>query len=198
VISPRRGRDEDAPKGGETTGAGDLPDRSVGHVVLVGMMGAGKTAVGRRLAQSLGRPFVDVDVHIEGTTGHTIAELFERDGEAAFRDEEAAALTEVLNGPRGSVVATGGGAVLREDNRRLMRERGTVVWLRARPETLAARVGSGDERPLLTGDPLGTLTRLADERAAAYADAAQLIVDVDALDEEQVVLLIDATLAASL
>jgi shikimate kinase len=151
------------------------------HLVLVGLMGAGKTSVGRRLAKKLGLRHVDLDHAVERAAGCTIPEIFAAHGEAAFRDREHELLVELLAGDRPLVLSTGGGAVLRDDNRVAMRARATVVWLRARPETLLARVGDGAGRPLLAGDPLGNLTRLASERSAAYEAAAHVIVDVDGL-----------------
>jgi shikimate kinase len=163
----------------DATDADDAAGRP--HLVLVGMMGCGKSSVGRRVARALGRPFVDLDTAIERTARCRIPELFEREGEAGFRERESAELTAVLATPEPAVVATGGGAVLRAENRDAMRRRAVVVWLRARPDTLLARVGDGTGRPLLAGDPLGNLTRLAAERAGAYRDAAHEIIDVDGL-----------------
>jgi shikimate kinase len=177
-------------------GAGGTPGTDERHVVLVGMMGSGKTTVGQLLARRLDRPFVDLDERIVARRGRSIPDLFAALGEADFRKEEDAALLAVLEEPA-SVIATGGGSVLAPGNREAMRARGTVVWLRARPETLARRIGSGAGRPLLADDPLGVLERLARERAGVYAEAAHLVVDVDDLDAEQVVLLVDATLAIS-
>jgi shikimate kinase len=151
------------------------------HLVLVGLMGAGKTSVGRRLAKKLGLRHVDLDHAVERAAGCTIPELFAAHGEAAFRDREHDLLVELLAGEQPFVLSTGGGAVLRDDNRAAMRARATVVWLRARPDTLLARVGDGSGRPLLAGDPLGNLTRLAAERAPAYEAAAHVVIDVDGL-----------------
>jgi shikimate kinase len=163
------------------------------HLVLVGMMGAGKTNVGRRIARRLGWRHVDADKRIERTTGRTIPDIFATDGEAGFRTIEHEVLETLLRLPGRTVVSTGGGAVLLPANRALMRERGTVVWLRARPETLLARVRDAEGRPLLADDPAGAIRRLAAERQAAYTDAAQVIVDVDGLNADQVA---DAVLAA--
>jgi shikimate kinase len=158
----------------------------VSHIVLVGMMGAGKTSIGRRLARRLDRPFVDVDERLEAAAGLSIQEQFDLHGEAAFRAREADELAAVLLSAVPSVVATGGGAVLDARNRGAMRDRATVVWLRAAPDTLLERVGDGAGRPILAGDPHGTLVRLVDQRAAAYAEAAHVTVDVDDLEEDAV------------
>ena len=152
------------------------------HLWLIGMMGAGKTAVGRRVADELGMPFVDLDDVIAERLGCSIAQLWGREGEAAFRDLEAAAVARVA-GSDAAVVATGGGAVLREANRDAMRRSGTVVWLRAEPEVLTARVGDGDGRPLLAGgvDALGGILA---EREDHYAAAAHAIVDASGTVDE--------------
>ena len=163
------------------------------HLVLVGMMGAGKTSVGKRLARRLGWRHVDADKRIERTTGRTIPDIFATEGEAGFRTVERDVLDALLRLPGRTIVSTGGGAVLSSANRALMRERGTVVWLRARPETLLARVRAGEGRPLLADDPAAALRRLADERQSAYTDAAHVIIDVDGLTADQVA---DAVLAA--
>ena len=150
------------------------------------MMGAGKTSAGRRVAKRLHRRHVDLDSAIERAAGHSIPEIFAAVGEQGFRDREHDVLVELLAGDEPLVLSTGGGAVLREENRRAMRERGTVVWLRAAPQTLLTRVGNGTGRPLLAGDPIGNLTRLAAERADAYGAAAHHVVDVDRLPFEAI------------
>jgi shikimate kinase len=147
--------------------------------VLVGMPGSGKSSIARRVARRTGRRHVDVDAEIERTANRSIPEIFASDGETGFRALEGEVLATILAGDTSLVVATGGGAVLRPENRAAMRERGVVIWLRATPETLLSRVGDGTSRPLLAGDPLGNLTRLAAERSDAYAAAAHVAVDVD-------------------
>ena len=112
------------------------------RILLVGMMGAGKTTTGNLLAERLGWGYRDSDADVEAATGLTVPELFARDGEAAFRRAEATVLAEACADPSPSVVSVAGGAVLSEENRRLIASSGVVVWLRARPETLAARVGT--------------------------------------------------------
>lgn len=149
-------------------------------------MGVGKTSVGRRAAKRLGRRVVDLDTAIERDAGMPVPRIFEQVGEAGFRDREHAVLVAQLATPEPIVLATGGGAVLREDNRVAMRTRGFVVWLRATPATLVTRVGDGAGRPLLAGDPLGRLTQLTEARAGAYAAAAHQIIDVDRLSFDAV------------
>jgi shikimate kinase len=156
------------------------------HLVLVGMMGAGKTSIGRRVGKRLGRRHVDLDTAIERAAAMRVTEIFAAEGEAGFRDREHALLVDTLAHREPTVISTGGGAVQRADNRDAMRADGLVVWLRATPTTLLARVGDGSGRPLLAGDPLGQLTRLAAERAPLYAAAAHHFIDVDHLSFDRV------------
>ena len=149
------------------------------------MMGSGKTRVGRELATRLGLRFVDSDEQIELDTGRTVREIFEADGEPAFRKLETEALVAALESPARSVIAAAGGVVLDAGNRARLRRAGTVVWLRARPEVLAARVCDGDHRPLLGDDPLGVLRRLDAERAPLYDEVASAVVDVDDLSPDE-------------
>ncbi|HEY2214653.1 MAG TPA: shikimate kinase [Acidimicrobiales bacterium] len=156
------------------------------RILLVGMMGAGKTTVGELLAHRLGWDYLDSDAEVVAATGLTVPALFARDGELAFRDAEAAALTLACATPEPVVVSVAGGAVLRAENRTLLSSSGTVVWLRARPETLASRVGDGVGRPLLEVDPAGTLARLDAERRPFYEEVAEVTIDVDDLGASEV------------
>jgi shikimate kinase len=156
------------------------------RLLLVGMMGAGKTTVGRLLADKLGWAYFDSDAEVEAATGLTVPELFARDGEDAFRKAETDALTLACNSSTPAVVSVAGGAVLRPANRALLTESGTVIWLRARTETLAARVGDGHGRPLLDGDPATALERLDAVRRPLYQEVADVIIDVDDLGPHQV------------
>ncbi len=150
-----------------------VPPRTI---VLVGLMGAGKTNIGRRLAARLGLPFIDADAEIEAAAGETIEEIFKRHGEAAFRDGERRVIARLLDGPV-HVLATGGGAFMDAQTRERIRERGISVWLRAEIDTLLARVARRDNRPLLkAGDPRAVLTALMEKRHPVYAEA-DLIVD---------------------
>lgn len=161
--------------------------------MLVGMMGAGKSTVGALLAERLGRPFHDSDAEIEARTGHTVADIFDSEGEQAFRAEESAVMLDMLTFAEPSVIAAAGGAVLDPATRQ--RLAGTmVVWLRADPAVLASRVGDAAHRPLLAHDPVATLERLATEREALYAQVATVTVEVGELDPSQVV---DAVLAGT-
>jgi shikimate kinase len=152
------------------------------RILLVGMMGAGKTTTGHLLAERLGWGYRDSDADVQSATGLTVPELFARDGEAAFRRAEATVLADACDDPSPSVVSVAGGAVLSEDNRRRIAASGIVVWLRARPETLAARVGDGAGRPLLGDDPAEAVVRLNAVRAPLYAEVADVVLDVDELD----------------
>jgi shikimate kinase len=150
---------------------------SARHLVLVGLMGAGKTTVGRQCARLLERDFVDTDDVVEATAGMTVAEIFTTEGEARFRALERDAVRDVCASPAPLVIACGGGAVLDADSRRRLHDAGTVVWLQAPPEVLHRRVGDGGSRPLLREGQLTTLERLADLRAPAYEAAADIVVD---------------------
>ncbi len=147
-------------------------------VVMVGMMGAGKTAVGRALAARLGVPFLDSDSEIESAANMTIPEIFERDGEAFFRAKESQVIGRLLDEQK-CILSTGGGAFLSDGNRRMISERGVSVWLRADLEVLWNRVRHKDTRPLLrTPDPYATLRALYQTRIPLYQQA-DLVVDSD-------------------
>jgi len=155
------------------------------HLYLVGNMGSGKTTVGRLVAQRLQLPFYDLDQQIEQATGQTIANLFAQRGEQAFRELECDMLTQTIFVPRG-VIATGGGVVLNERNRRLIRHRGWVIYLRASPETLWQRLQHTTDRPLLrTESPSETLQAIAQAREPLYQEA-DWVIDTDTLCPEEV------------
>jgi shikimate kinase len=158
------------------------------HILLVGMMGAGKSSAGKRLAEKLDLPFFDVDAWIEDEEGLSIARIFETRGEAAFRDLEAKVLTSFVANPHASVLAIGGGAVTESQNRDILRGQERVVWLRATDATLASRVDGGSDRPLLVGkDAAQELARLSKVRAPMYSEVADVVVDVDGLTLDDVV-----------
>ncbi|NOE26185.1 MULTISPECIES: shikimate kinase [unclassified Ruegeria] len=165
-------------------------------VVLVGMMGAGKTAVGRALAARLGVPFLDSDAEIESAANMTIPEIFERDGEPFFRTKESQVIGRLLDEQKG-ILSTGGGAFLQPENRRIIAEKGAAVWLRADLNVLWNRVRHKDTRPLLrTDDPYATLKSLYEARVPVYAEA-DLTVDSDGETsiENMVGRVVDALLA---
>ncbi|QPH53938.1 shikimate kinase [Pontivivens ytuae] len=151
---------------------GDQDDTAPARsIVLIGLMGAGKTSVGRRLAARLGLPFVDSDAEIEEAAGQSIPQIFETLGEPAFRDGERRVIARLLAGPP-SVIATGGGAWMDAETRALVREGATSVWLKATVATLAGRVKDKPGRPLLHGkDVHAVLTQLAEQRYPVYAEA---------------------------
>jgi shikimate kinase len=153
-------------------------ERHAGHqVVLVGMMGVGKTTVGQRVAAALDRPFSDSDEVIQARTGRTVAQIFAEEGEPAFRVLEAKVLTECLSAPEQVVIAAAGGVVLDPVNRAALKKAGTVVWLQAPLNLLVERVAGSTHRPALEDDPAGTLARLADGREGLYAEVADAVVD---------------------
>jgi shikimate kinase len=157
----------------------------VATIWVVGMMGAGKTTVGRRVAASLDMPFVDLDDEIAAAAQASIREIFAGAGEARFRELEAAAMARVAG--TDAVVATGGGAVERPSARALMRCSGIVVWLAASVEALAERIGDGTGRPLLEGgDAVALLAALTERRRSAYAAAAHHRVETDGRDPDDV------------
>lgn len=148
-----------------------------GNIFLVGMMGSGKTTVGRALAHRLDLPFVDTDRTLVERTGVPVTTIFEIEGEAGFRRRESALVAELAHGGR-QVVATGGGAVLAAENREAMRSGGTVIYLRARLEHLWERTRHDSSRPLLrTSDPRSTLAQLLEARDPLYREAAHIVVD---------------------
>ena len=148
-------------------------------IVLVGMMGAGKSSIGRRLAQRLGIPFIDADAEIETAAGMTIAEIFARDGEPFFRSREARVIARLLD-QAPQVLATGGGAYMNESTRASICQRGISVWLKADFEVLMRRVKrrSGD-RPMLQGDPAERVRHLIEERYPIYAEADAMVMSRD-------------------
>lgn len=144
-------------------------------IVLVGLMGAGKSCVGRRVAQRLGVPFVDADAEVEEAAGCSIADIFEKYGEEAFRDGERRVIARLLDGPT-SVIATGGGAFIDEQTRALIQDKGVSVWLRADLDTLVDRTSGRSHRPLLNaGDPRDVLSNLIDQRYPIYATADAVV-----------------------
>lgn len=162
-------------------GAADRPT-----IALIGLMGAGKTTVGRRLADRLGLPFRDADTEIEAAAGRTVAELFEDFGESYFRNGERRVIKRLLKGPP-HVLATGGGAFLDPETRALIRARAVSVWLKADLDVLLERVSRRNHRPLLKrGDRKAIMARLMNERYPVYADA-DIVVETGTGPHEDVV-----------
>lgn len=155
-------------------------------LVLVGLMGAGKSSVGRRLAQAIGFDFVDADTEIEKAAGATIPEIFAEHGEAAFRDGERKVIARLL-GQKRIVLATGGGAYMNPETRRRIAASGISIWLKADLDVLVRRCARRGHRPLLqNGDIRGTLARLMEERYPVYAEADITVISSDVPHEEVV------------
>jgi shikimate kinase len=163
------------------------------HLILVGLMGAGKTTVGRHCAERLGRDFVDTDDLVIMHAGMPIDEIFASGGEAQFRSFERDVIADVCASPTPLVVACGGGSVIDPENRRQLRSAGVVIWLRASVAVLAARVGDGRTRPLLAGGPTAALTRLDRLREPLYEATADCAIETDGIDADAVA---EAVLAA--
>jgi shikimate kinase len=155
------------------------PLRGTRTIALVGLMGAGKSSIGRRLAQRLGLPFIDADTEIEAAAGATIEEIFQRHGEQAFRDGERRVIARLLESPR-HVLATGGGAFMDASTRALIRARTVSIWLRADIELMLARIGRRGNRPLLkSGEPRAVLEQLMAQRYPIYAEADLTVDSID-------------------
>ncbi len=152
-----------------------MPPRSV---VLIGFMAAGKTAVGRALAERFGFDFMDTDALVEESARSTVPKIFEALGEEGFRSLEREAVIRAA-AREGRVIACGGGAILSVRNYGVLKGAGPIVYLRTSVDELIARLGGGEGRPLLGGDPAEAVPRLLSERAPAYETAAELIVDTD-------------------
>jgi shikimate kinase len=162
------------------------PFRAPKTIALVGLMGAGKSSIGRRLAQRLGLPFIDADSEIEAAADATIEEIFQRHGEAAFRDGERRVIARILDSPI-HVLATGGGAFMDASTRALLRARAVTVWLRADIELMLARIGRRSNRPLLkSGDPRAVLEQLMQQRYPIYAQSDVTVDSVDGPPEATV------------
>ena len=162
--------------GADVAGGGAAALRSL---VLVGLMGAGKSSVGRRLASRLGFDFIDADTEIEKAAGATIPEIFAEHGESAFREGERKVIARLLDQPR-IVLATGGGAFMNAETRARIRERGHSIWIKASLDVLTKRCARRSNRPLLAnGDLRGTLDRLMRERYPVYAEAEFTVTSLD-------------------
>lgn len=170
-------------------------------IVLVGMMGSGKSSVGRRLGARLGLPFVDADAEIEMAAGMTIPEIFAQRGESEFRDGERRVISRILTTRSPLVLATGGGAFMNSETREKIARLGISVWLKAEPEVLMRRVRKRANRPLLqTADPDATMRRMLAEREPIYALADLTLISRDAPHDvvvEDAITALDAILRAA-
>ena len=170
----------------------DLIKRLDRPVVLVGLMGVGKSTVGRRLARRLGLPFVDSDAEIEGAAGFPAAEVFERFGESDFRDGERRLVARLVEGDI-RIIATGGGAYVDPRTRKLLNERSITVWLDAPVDILAERTSRRDTRAQLRqGDPKAVLEKLSEERRPSYAEAHIHVRSGDGAHKDVVDAIVDA------
>jgi len=166
-------------------------------IVLVGLMGAGKSSVGRRLAQCIGLPFKDADEEVEKAAGRSVPDIFAELGEAAFRDGERRVIARLLDQPP-QVLATGGGAFMNPETRALIGEKAISVWLKADVDVLVKRVGRKNDRPLLHDkDPRAVLEALAEERNPIYA-TADIVIDSAETPHQTTVQAIVAALRARL
>ena len=166
-------------------------------IALIGLMGVGKSTIGRRLAGALAVPFRDADAEIEAAAGRSISDIFAQFGEAAFRDGERRVIARLLDEPP-HVLATGGGAFADAQTRRLIKEKAVSLWLKADLEVLARRVGRRDTRPLIAGrDPLQVLRAQAEERYDAFA-TADIILETGETAHHVTVELVIKALAARL
>lgn len=157
------------------------------NIILTGFMGSGKSTVGIRLSYRLKCVVEDTDKRIEREQGRTVNEIFGTEGEACFRNLETECLKKMLSEPGSKIISVGGGLPLREENRKLLKQLGTVVYLRISPEKAYERLKEDDSRPLLRGeDPLGKIRKLMQEREPVYAEAADITVDVDDKDMEEI------------
>lgn len=157
------------------------------NLVLIGFMGSGKTSVGIKLSYRLRMPVEDTDKLIERREGCSVSDIFQEKGEAYFRQLETELLIELAESRFAKIYSVGGGTPVRPENRELLKKLGLVVYLRVRPETVYERLKGDNTRPLLQcGDPLGKIKALMQDRKAAYEEAADMILDVDAMSFEQI------------
>lgn len=157
------------------------------NIILIGYMGCGKSTVGRRLSFRMRMPYEDTDKLIESKHKTTVSEIFAREGEAAFRDMETECLRGLLKNKQDYVIAVGGGLPMREENREIMKKLGITVYLRAKPDTIYERLKDDTTRPLLQGeDPKGKICRMIEERGPVYERAAQIVIDVDGKDFDEI------------
>ena len=171
--------------------AGPSAGAGLRSLVLVGLMGAGKSSVGRRLAGRIGFDFIDADTEIEAAAGASIPEIFAEHGEAVFREGERKVIARLLERP-GIVLATGGGAFMNPETRGRIRERAVSVWLKADLDVLVKRCARRTHRPLLNnGDLRGTLARLMEQRYPVYAEADYTVVSADGPHETVVDQILD-------
>ncbi len=158
------------------------------NIILIGFMGCGKTTVGIRLSYHMRRAFLDTDRLIEKKQGKEISEIFAKEGENSFRDMETQMLQELVETEHGKIISTGGGLPVRAENRKLLKKLGSVVYLKLKPETVYERLKEDTKRPLLQcEDPLQKIRTLMAKREAAYAEAADVVIQVDNKEFETII-----------
>lgn len=157
------------------------------NIILIGYMGCGKTTVGKSIAKATKYTFADTDEMIAAQQGRSISDIFAQDGEPAFRDMETALLVKMLTEKNDTrVISTGGGMPVRKENRQLLRQLGTVVYLRVKPETVYERIKDDTTRPLLQCEnPIERIREMIKSRGPAYEEAAELVIDVDNLTQRE-------------
>lgn len=160
----------------------------VQNIILIGFMGCGKSTVGRELKRMLGYAWIDTDEVIEERAQCSITEIFAREGEQGFRDRETEVIRSLVRGqPQSTIISTGGGAILREENRALLRQIGYVVWLRASAETVYQRTRKNRDRPILqTKNPRAVIADLLQQREPIYRECAHLVIDVGGLNRTEI------------
>lgn len=168
------------------------------NIILIGYMGCGKSTVGRKAAKAVEYTFLDTDALIEQEEGMTIAKLFEEKGEPYFRAKETEVIRKLINEPRGNIIATGGGLPMKEGNAELLKQLGTVIYLKAETETLMKRLtGSGDSRPLLqNGDLRNKIETMLAIRGPVYEAAADLVLQTDTMSFYEIICQIEKQLNA--
>lgn len=150
------------------------------NIILIGYMGCGKTTLGRKVSFREKIALLDTDKMIEQKQGRTVSEIFDTDGEAAFRQMETDCLEEIMTYEERYVISVGGGLPMKEENRKLLKELGTVLYLRARPDTIYGRLKNDTTRPLLRGDdPEGKIRTMIGVRGPVYEEVADAVIDVD-------------------
>jgi shikimate kinase len=162
-------------------------DTHARHVVLIGMMGVGKSTIGHQLAKRMGRSFFDTDHEIVASVGMSVSDIFALHGNEWFRAKETEVLSDCLRHEVPAIISAGGGTVLAEHNRTLISSWSDSLWLRASYETILRRVGTGVGRPVLAGNPEGTIRRLLDERESLYEASCDVAIHVDGLPVRTVV-----------
>lgn len=158
------------------------------NIILIGYMGSGKTTLGKKLSFRERIAFLDTDKMIEQKQGKAVSEIFDEEGENAFRQMETECLKEILDYSDRYIISVGGGLPLKEENRKLLKELGTVLYLRARPDTIYGRLKNDTTRPLLRGDdPEGKIRTMIEIREPVYRETADLIIDVDEKGYETII-----------